>query len=246
MTRTVVVTGAGRGLGVAVTKRMLADDFRVVAVSRSRTPEIERLLDTNDNLQFEEFDLADSDGIDGLCRKIIAESGPMDQNTIYGLVNNAAVGNDGVLGTMHKSEIEAILDINVKAPILLTKYLSRAMLATTCKGRIINIGSIIGSTGYSGLSVYGASKAALEGFSRSLSRELGRTGITVNVVAPGYMETDMTSSLQAGQLESIRRRSALRLFARPMDVANAVSYLMGPDGERVTGTVLTVDAGSTA
>ena len=246
MTQTVVVTGAGRGLGLAIAEKMLADGYRVVAVSRSTTPELEAALAAHDDLHFEQFDLSDTEAIDSLCRKIIADSGPAGQNTIYGLVNNAAIGNDGVLGTMHKSDIAAILDINVQAPILLSKYLSRAMMATATKGRIINIGSIIGSTGYSGLSVYGASKAAMEGFTRSLSRELGRVGITVNVVAPGYMETDMTSALQGDKLESIRRRSAMRLFARPVDVAETISHLMGPGGERITGTVFTVDAGSTA
>ena len=146
---------------------------------------------------------------------------------------------------MHKSDIEKTLAINVLAPILLAKYFSRAMMMTGTKGRIINIGSIIGSTGYSGLSVYGATKAAIDGFSRSLSREVGKRGITVNTIAPGYMETDMTVGLKE-KLDTIKRRSALKEFARVSDVASMVAHVMGPMGERITGTVITVDGGSTA
>ena len=112
-------------------------------------------------------------------------------------------------------------------------------------GRIVNVSSIIARTGFSGLSVYAASKAGLEGLSRSLARELGRVGITVNCVAPGYMQTEMTRSLEGEQLESVRRRSPLGL---PLveDAAAAVYYLLSPDAARVTGTVITVDGGSTA
>lgn len=254
MTKTVVVTGAGRGLGLAITEKILTEGYRVVAISRTETPALTALLARHEESSFIAYDLADTDGISDLCRTVIKTSGPPGQSTIYGLVNNAAIGNDGVLGTMHKSDIEAVLNVNIQAPILLAKYFSRAMSLSALQGearqegmgRIINIGSIIGSTGYAGLSVYGASKAAMEGFSRSLARELGRLGITVNVVAPGYMETDMTSALQGEKLDSVRRRSAMRLFARPSDVADMVAHLLGPGGARITGTVLTVDAGSTA
>ncbi len=113
------------------------------------------------------------------------------------------------------------------------------------EGRIINVSSIIARTGFSGLAVYAASKAGLEGLSRSLARELGRLGITVNCVAPGYMETEMTQGLQEDKLDIVRRRSPLGL-PRVEDAAAAVSYLLGPDASRVTGTVITVDGGSTA
>lgn len=113
-------------------------------------------------------------------------------------------------------------------------------------GRIINISSIIATTGFSGLSVYAATKAALSGFTRSLSREVGKAGITVNTVAPGYMETDMTSALQGDKLESIKRRSPLGHLAKAEDVAHAVTYLLSEKAANVTGTTITVDAGSTA
>lgn len=243
--KTVIVTGAGRGLGLAITKSLLADGYYVVAISRSETAEITKLSDSNEACEFRQYDLLNTDDIADLSKSIIRDTSENNRPTIYGLVNNAAVGADGVLGTMHVTDIEKTIAINVLAPILLAKYFSRAMMMTATKGRIVNVGSIIGSTGYSGLSVYGATKAAMDGFSRSLSREVGKRGITVNTVAPGYMETEMTVGLLE-KLDTIKRRSALKQFARPEDVAAMVSHIMGPMGERITGTVLTVDGGSTA
>lgn len=245
--RTVVVTGGGRGLGLAITQKLLDLDYRVVALSRSMSDELAEIAETQTRLTFKPFDLADVDGIDGLTREIIKETAENGRPTIHGLVNNAALGTDGVLGTMHQSDIEKLIAVNITAPILMAKYLSRAMMVSGTAGRIINIGSIIGSTGYSGLSVYGASKAAMEGFTRSLAREIGKRGITVVTLAPGYMETDMTTALsESGRLDSIRRRSALNRFARIEDVAAMCGFLMGEGGANVTGTTITVDAGSTA
>src|SRR3546814_45054 len=192
-----------------------------------------------ETLAFHPFDMADVDGIHGLVKAITGAHGQ-----IYGLVNNAAIGLDGVLGTMHNSDIERALRINTLAPIVLTKYVSRSMMLNR-RGRVINISSIIATTGFSGLAAYAASKAALEGFTRSLARELGRMNITVNAVAPGYMQTDMTLGLEGEKLQSIMRRSPLRRLATPEDVEGAVAYLLGPDSAAVTGTILTVDAGST-
>ena len=149
-----------------------------------------------------------------------------------------------VCATMHSTEISKILRVNLESPIVLTKYASRSMLINSV-GRIVNISSIIAATGFNGLSVYAASKAGIEGFTRSLSRELGRSNITVNCVAPGYMETDMTSGMKGDKIDSIRRRSPLGL-AHVEDIAGAVSYLLSKETERVTGTVIKVDGGSTA
>jgi 3-oxoacyl-[acyl-carrier protein] reductase len=161
------------------------------------------------------------------------------------LINNAAAGHDGVLATMPNASIDHLMRLNVQAPILMSKYLVRSMLLNR-KGRIINISSIIAKTGFNGLSVYAASKAALEGFSHSLAREVGKAGITVNCVAPGYMHTDMTSSLQGDKLESVKRRSPLGKLATVDDAAAMVIYLLGEQASAITGTVMTVDAGSTA
>jgi 3-oxoacyl-[acyl-carrier protein] reductase len=188
---------------------------------------------------FVAYDLDNLGGIPALVSGITREHGPL-----YGLVNNAGIGLEGVLATMHVTEISKVLRVNLEASILMTKYSCRSML-TQAEGRIISISSIIASTGFNGLSVYAASKAGLEGFMRSLSRELGRAKITVNCVAPGYMETDMTVGLQGDKLTSIRRRAPLGL-PRVEDAASAVAYLLSPNAERITGTVITVDGGSTA
>lgn len=239
--KTVIITGASRGLGLAICNQLLQENYFVVAISRSLSNELSNLCDGHPlSIAHVPYDLANLDDIHTLCKAIIEEFGRP-----YALVNNAAVGHDGVLATMHNSEINSLLNINVQAPILLSKYLSRSMMLNRT-GRIINISSIIASTGFSGLSVYAASKAAIEGFTRSLSREVGKAGITVNCVAPGYMQTEMTSSLQGEKLESVKRRSPLGRLASPADAASAVLYLMSEQAKSMTGTIMTVDAGSTA
>jgi 3-oxoacyl-[acyl-carrier protein] reductase len=127
----------------------------------------------------------------------------------------------------------------------LTKYVVRNMMSAG-EGRIVNISSIIAATGYNGLSVYGGTKAALVGFTKSLAREVGRMGITVNVVAPGFIETEMTSGLGDEDRAKIAGRAALRRLAAPADVANAVSFLLDARAGNVTGSVMTIDAGATA
>lgn len=244
MSRVIVITGGAKGLGLHISQAAVSEGFNVIVVSRSSSSALEDLDPAK--VRFIPYDFEDTAGVFDLASEIVRVAKEEFKSELYGLVNNSAIGNDGVLATMHDSEISKVLAVNVQSPILLTKYLSRNMLMKGVKGRIVNIGSIIGSTGYSGLSVYGASKAALEGFTRSLAREIGRVGITVNTVAPGFMETDMTSALGTQQLDSIKRRSASREFPDKNDVAAMVLYLMSDHGSSITGTTMTVDAGSTA
>jgi 3-oxoacyl-[acyl-carrier protein] reductase len=190
-------------------------------------------------VQFRAYDLLDIEGLPALVKAIRADVG-----SLYGLVNNAGIGTGGLLANLTQAQIETLIRLNTLSPIMLTKAVSRSMMAQG-EGRIINISSIVGSTGYNALSVYGATKASLLGFTRSLSRELGPAGITVNAVAPGFIPTEMTSDMSPAQMERIAGRAALRRLAEAEDVAAAVSYLMGDDGRNVTGTVMTVDAGGT-
>lgn len=240
MSDLVIVTGASRGLGLAICQQLLQANYRVLALSRTESAELAALRQQQPALEFEAVDLAKLEELPALCTSWMKRYGRP-----YALINNAAVGFDGVLATMHNSEIHQLLALNIEAPILLCKYLLRPMLLNR-SGRIINISSIIARTGFNGLSVYAASKAALEGFSKSLAREVGKAGITVNCIAPGYMQTEMTQSLQGDKLESIKRRSPLGRLATPDDAAAAVLYLLSAQAGAVTGTVLTVDAGSTA
>lgn len=237
---TVLITGGTRGLGLAIAKRLAVSGYQVVVVGRKSSPECEKWLQFTDNAKFERYDFSDTSSIHEFSQQITKNYG-----RLYGLVNNAALGLDGVLATMHESDITRVLRVNVEAPILLTKYLLRPMLINR-RGRVVNISSIIGSTGFKGLAVYGATKASMNGFTKSLAREVGKAGITVNSVAPGYMETDMTQGLEGEKLESIKRRSPLGQLAHVDDVANMVNYLMSDEAKMITGTVMTVDAGSTA
>jgi 3-oxoacyl-[acyl-carrier protein] reductase len=240
--RNVLITGGTRGVGLAIATRLAADGFRVFALGRKESPALAKAIADAPSgaVNFVPFDLADIGVIPDLVREMKAEHGPL-----YGLVNNAALGTEGLLSNMHNSDIEKLIRLNTLSPIVLTKYAVRAMM-TAGAGRIVNISSIIGSTGYSGLSVYGATKASMLGFTRSLAREVGRLGVTVNAVAPGFMDTEMTASLGEADRRKIASRSALRRLVDVDDVAGAVSYLMSDAAKNVTGTVLTVDAGNTA
>ena len=237
----IIVTGASKGLGLAICKRLLNENYRVVGIARSKSDEFEILENSNkEKLVYVQYDFNNTKEIHELVKSITAEHG-----NIYGLINNAAIGHDGILGTMHESQISELIRVNIEAPIVLTKYASRSMLMKL-RGRIINISSIIASTGFSGLSVYGATKASITGFTKSLARELGKANITVNSVAPGYMKTEMTSKLEDEKLQSITRRSPLGRLATVEDVAGAVVYLLSNDAKNITGTTITVDAGSTS
>lgn len=235
----VLVTGATRGLGLAIAERLAIEGYRVVATGRKPSNALDALIRDNPSVAFRTLDLSDHESLHPFCVALKEEFG-----SLYGLINNGAIAHDGVLATMHDTEISEVLNVNVTGTILLTKYALRAMFGQP-QARIINIASIIATTGFSGLSIYGASKAALLGFSRSLAREVGRIGITVNTVSPGYMETAMSAGLDSEALPKIRRRSPLGELTQVEDVAASVSYLLSEDAQRITGIDLKVDAGST-
>src|SRR2546425_8448344 len=243
--RNVIVTGGSRGLGLAIARRLTGAGYRAIAVARKETNQLASAIEEADrdnpgSLHFVPFDLAVIEDISKLLKTLRKDFGP-----IYGLVNNAAVGFDGVLALMPNSQIEQLVRLNTLSPIVLSKYVVRAMMADG-GGRIVNVASIVGFTGYSGLSVYGAAKASMLGFPRSLAREVGRMGVTVNSIAPGFLDTDMTHGLDDEHRQQIVRRSALRRLPEGDDVAGAVEFLLGDAAKSITGTVLTVDAGNTA
>lgn len=236
----VVVTGGTRGLGLAISQKLDRTGYKVIVVGRNCSEECSAWIESSESAAFESFDLSNTHLIHEFSKTISKKYGRP-----YALINNAALGLDGVLATMHETDISQVIKVNIEAPILLAKYLLRPMLINQ-RGRIVNISSIIGSTGFKGLAVYGATKAALNGFTKSLSREVGKAGITVNSVAPGYMATDMTQGLELEKLESIKRRSPMGELVQPEDVASMVDYLLSARASKITGTVFTVDAGSTA
>jgi 3-oxoacyl-[acyl-carrier protein] reductase len=241
----VIVTGASRGIGLAIAKKLAGAGYGVIAVARRTGDELEAAIaacqkESVGSLQFAELDLSEIEAIPEFVRRLRREKG-----SIYGLVNNAGIGTEGLLATMPNNQIEALLRLNNLSPIVLTKYVVRGMMADG-RGRIVNLSSIIASTGYNALSVYGATKAAMIGFTKSLSREVGRLGVTVNAIAPGFIDTEMTRGLDEAQRKRIADRSALRRLAEVEDVAAMTAYLIGESGRNITGAVMTIDAGATA
>lgn len=235
----VIVTGTTGALGTAIANRALESGLRVVGVAR-RGPG-DDLAGTRDGRYAHiRWDLSDIESLKGLVDLIVREHG-----SPYALINNAAIGTDGLLPTMHNRDIESLIRTNLTAPIVLSKYAVRPMLARR-SGRIINISSIVARTGFKGLAGYGATKSGLEGFTRAFAREVGGRAVTVNAVAPGFLETDMTSALPPHELDRIRTRSPLRRFATAKEVASAVQFLLSSDAAAITGTVQTIDAGATA
>lgn len=243
--RRILVTGGTRGLGLAICRELREAGYYVIAGGRKLSADLEALTalapsPSSGEVHFEAVDLAQTSTLHAYVTGVVKRHGPL-----FGLVNNAAIAHDGVLATMHESQITEVIHINVVGTLVLTKYAIRSMLVGGA-GRVVNIASIIANTGFNGLSVYAASKSAMLGFTRSLARELGKAGITVNAVLPGYMQTDMSAGLGEDQLASISRRSPMSRLARVEDVAKAVKYLLSDDAALVTGTSLTVDAGSTS
>ena len=241
----VIVTGGSRGLGLGIARRLASTGYCVIAVARKETSELANAMSEAGSakqgpLHFLPFDLGEIERIPDLVKQIRKDFGG-----VYGLVNNAGISFDGTLALTPNSQIERLVRINTISPIVLTKYVVRSMMADG-GGRVVNISSIIASTGFSGLSVYGATKASLVGFTRSLAREVGRMGVNVNAIAPGFIATEMTKGLKDGDRQRIESRSALRRLAEVDDVASAVEFLLGDQSRNITGTVLTVDAGSTA
>jgi 3-oxoacyl-[acyl-carrier protein] reductase len=243
--RNVIVTGGTRGLGLGIVERLARAGFRPIAIARTaggpfaaatRLAVSEGLA----ALEFVPFDLTKTDELPQLVTMLGERFGG-----IYGLVNNAGMSTEGTLAMTSTAKMEQVLRLNTLSPMVLTKYVVRSMMANG-GGRVVNISSIAASTGYSGLSVYAATKASLIGFTRSLAREVGRAGINVNAVAPGFIETEMTKDLTIEQRQKIEWRSALKRLAQVGDVADAVHFLLSDQSKSITGTVITVDAGNTA
>ena len=238
--RSVLVSGGSRGLGLAIATRLAVTGYRVIALARTETPALCAVRAAHAEVYFRSYDLSDLTGIGALVGRLRQEFGPF-----YGLVNNAGLGTGGLLTMMRDTDIEGLVRLNTLAPMLLTKYALRGMMRARC-GRIVNVTSIVARTGFKALAAYSATKAALEGFTRSLAREVGPLGITVNSVAPGFVDTAMTHGLDEQARERIMRRSALQRMVEPDDVAAAVEYLLSDAAKNITGVTLPVDAGSTA
>ncbi|NYG59735.1 3-oxoacyl-[acyl-carrier protein] reductase [Nocardioides daedukensis] len=238
--RVVLVTGGSRGLGAGIVQSYLDSGDRVATCARSETPEVKAwLAEHPDRFFFQAANLAVREEADAFVKAAGKRWGQIDV-----LINNAGVARDGILGTFSDDDIDTVVDLNLKGTLYVTRAASRKMLARR-SGKIVNISSVVGQSGYRGLSVYSASKAALDGMTRALSRELGSRGITVNAIASGYLRTEMSHGLDEEQLEQIVRRTPSGRLGDPDDIARACQFLTDPRNTYITGTVLVVDGGLT-
>jgi 3-oxoacyl-[acyl-carrier protein] reductase len=237
-----LVTGGSKGLGVGIVEAYLSAGYCVETCSRSSTDQVRAW--ENDPEYKERFHFATAD----VSKKEEAERFVKDAAKRWGridvLVNNAGVARDGVIALFGDDDIDTVIDLNMKGTIYVTRAASRVMLRQH-SGSIVNISSIVGLSGYRGLTVYGATKAALDGFTRALARELGSRNITVNSVAPGYLRTEMSHGLDEEQLNQIARRTPMGRLGDPSDVARAVLFLTDPANNYLTGQVIVVDGGLT-
>src|SRR5215207_563369 len=235
-----VVTGAGRGIGRAIALKFAAEGANVACVSRTAensgkvAGEVRAL---GRNAWAYAVDVADAKAVAAAGEKILAEAGRVDI-----LVNNAGVTRDGLLMRMSEQDWDVVLDTNLKGAFLFTKAFSRAFIKQR-SGRIINVASVIGLIGNAGQCNYAASKAALIGFTKSVARELASRGITVNAVAPGFIETEMTANLSPQLQEEFLRSIPLGRFGTSEEVAQLVVFLTGPGAAYITGQVMSVNGG---
>jgi 3-oxoacyl-[acyl-carrier protein] reductase len=241
--RTVLITGGSTGLGAGFVSSFLATGDRVATCSRSATDATRAWAEDPqyaDRFHHSCVDLADDAASDAFVADVLERFGGIDV-----LVNNAGVAREGMLALFGDDDIDTVLDLNLRATMRLTRHVVRNML-TRRSGSIVNISSIVGLSGYRGLSVYGATKAALDGFTRALARELGGRGIRVNSVAPGYLRTAMTGEMAEGHLDQIVRRTPLGRLGEPEDVSGVVQFLCSPQAAFITGQTFVVDGGITA
>jgi 3-oxoacyl-[acyl-carrier protein] reductase len=241
--RNVVVTGGSRGLGASIVQSLLDRGDHVATCSRAPSGSIKSWASdpqTSERFLYEQIDIADRTDCDRFVAATANRFGAIDV-----LVNNAGVARDGVLGLFSDEDVDTVVDLNLKGTFQMTKLVLRRMLRRG-SGRIVNISSIVGVSGYRGLSVYGATKAGLDGFTRALAREVGSRGITVNSVAPGYLRTEMSHGMSETQLNQVVRRTPAGRLGEGEDVAAAVQFLVSEQAGFITGQVLVVDGGLTA
>jgi NAD(P)-dependent dehydrogenase (short-subunit alcohol dehydrogenase family) len=229
MTRTVLITGGSRGIGLACARRFaeLGDN---VAVTYNSTP-------PPDDLFAVQCDVTSTESVEAAFAAVEAQFGPVEV-----LVSNAGITHDGLLLRMSEDSFTSVIDANLTAAFRVTKRAAQGMLRAR-RGRIVLMSSVVGLLGSAGQANYAASKAGLVGLARSLARELGSRSITVNVVAPGPVETDMTAALGEKRLAELTAAVPLARMATPQEIAGVVAFLASSDAAYITGAVIPVDGG---
>ncbi len=239
-----LISGGSRGLGLALVDLFLERGWRVATFSRSETGELRERLSVHGEEGTDRLMWRAVDGVSGDEIRTMAKAVTGRWSRIDVLVNNAGVGFDALLSFMRSEDIDRVLDVNLRGAIMLTQACVKNMIKRGA-GSVVNVSSVNGVRGHSGVSVYSATKAALDGMTRSLARELGPRNIRVNSVAPGYFESDMVKELPEEATARIRRRTPLGRLARQSEIAEAVYVLASGQGSFITGQVLVVDGGLT-
>ncbi|MFC7733746.1 beta-ketoacyl-ACP reductase [Actinomadura keratinilytica] len=229
MSRSVLVTGGNRGIGLAIARELSAAGDAVAVTYRSGEPPA--------GLFGVRCDVTSMEDVDAAFGKVEAEQGPVQV-----LVANAGITDDTLLAIMSEESFTSVLDTNLTGAFRVAKRAVKGMMRKR-GGRIVLVSSVVGLLGSAGQSNYAASKAGMVGFARSLARELGSRNITVNVVAPGFVDTDMTAALSEDQQNAIKKAIPLGRVAQPAEVAKAVRFLASDDAAYITGAVIPVDGG---
>jgi len=240
--QTIVISGGSRGLGQAMVSDLLAAGHRVATFSRSATPFVEECRERDPegtSFHWESIDATDFDRVRQFVGSVADRFGDVDV-----VINNAGVGVDGILSTMPDADVHRGLALNLEAAIQLIRACLKGMLRRRA-GCVINVTSVNGLRGFSGVSGYSATKAGLDGLTRSLAREVGSEVIRVNSIAPGYFESDMTSELTDRQKAWIVRQTALRRLGSVDDLIGVVRFLISPAAQFITGQTIVVDGGLT-
>jgi 3-oxoacyl-[acyl-carrier protein] reductase len=239
--RNVIVTGGSRGLGLAMIGDLVAHGYKVATCSRTLSTDLDALIATG-NVFWHACTIGESKQCETFFAAAEAWAGPAG---FWALINNAGITGEGILATFPTIDSERILQTNLSGALYMARLAARHMLRRTTGGRIVNISSIIGLRGYTGLVAYSASKAGMDGMTRALAREIGRRAITVNSVNPGYLETEMSSTLGPDQRRQIINRTPLGRLGRVDDVSPVVRFLLSDDARFITGQNLVVDGGIT-
>jgi 3-oxoacyl-[acyl-carrier protein] reductase len=241
MNKNIVLTGASKGLGLEIAKVLLQEGCTVYAINRTLSAELELLKKQfHEKLFIELFDLTDSKGVKAkLFKTFLSYDVKID-----GFVNNAAVAYDEIITNAKYEPLDNMFNVNVFTPILMTTNVIRNMVFHKTKGSIIHISSISVHTGYKGLSMYAASKGALEAFSKNTAREWGETGIRSNCIVAGFMETEMSATLSFEQKDRIYKRTSLKTATDKGSVAKTISFLLSDDAKSITGQNIFVDSGT--
>lgn len=235
-----VVSGGSKGLGFSICKSLLADGYHVATFSRKSAPELDQLIIRSEGrLYWEALDICDDGQLGGYLRRVKDKLGRVGY-----LVNSAGMAHEGLLTMMKSKDVSRMIQVNLEGAINLAQACVKQMMVGQF-GVILNVSSVVGVRGFKGVAAYSATKAALDGLTRSMAKELGPVGIRVNSIAPGFMETEMTSDLTDAQKARLVRQTPLARLGRVEDVASVVKFLLSDASGFITGQTLVVDGGLT-